>query len=122
MPRTAADYARYKAACPPVSAYGKIKEKGGEIMNKLSLELLTFAAQNRTYSNPEVLYVSKDFDSWLSAVEAARLLYENGLIESAMSIITGPAMSKLPGDIPPLAFSITQKGLDCLSRERDSES
>lgn len=91
-------------------------------VNALSRDLLAFAAQNGTFDDPEVSYICRNFDEWLATLDAARALCSSGLISSSMRIIANPAITKLPGDIPPLVFSITQEGLDALSRERDAKS
>lgn len=71
--------------------------------------------------NLEFSYISPDDSDWRYALEAARQLYVSGFIDCGLDYVTSECISILPGNIPPITFSLTEKAFNELRTWRDSE-
>ena len=89
-------------------------------MSTVEIKLLSAAYEHyQKTSSFAFSYISPNFNDWFDAITAARQLYADGLIDTDLYYVTNSGVQKIPGDIPPISFCITQKGLDVIRSERD---
>lgn len=89
-------------------------------MSPIAQKLLSIAFANYQKTGDEYFeYISPNSDDWLYALEGARQLQEDGLIDSDLSYVADRSIRSVPGNIPPITFGLTQEAIDKLLRERD---
>lgn len=80
-------------------------------MSPIAKKLLSDAYQNYLKTGDfDFTYQSKDSDDLYYAVEAARQLYEENLIDTDLDFIVSRSVTRIPMTSLSFSFAITEKG------------